>query len=64
MLILLHCMTGGLAMERYGCDGSDGLGRKHGSSPSFMMHFSQVGLKIGHYRSSYMISIGCPNAPT
>ncbi len=35
MLILLDCMEGGLGIERDGCDGSDVLVGKQGSSPSF-----------------------------
>jgi len=55
-------MAGGLGVERDGCNGSDGLGGKQGSSPSFMMHFSQIGLKTSHYRASYRMSTGYPNA--
>jgi len=56
MLILLDCMAGGLGVERDGCDGLDGLGGKHGLLLYFVMHFSQIGLKTGYYRSSYRIS--------
>ena len=39
MLILLDCMASGLGVERDGCDGSDGLGGKTGSSPIFRDEF-------------------------
>lgn len=35
MLILLGCMEGGIGVERGECNGSDGLGDKKGSTPSF-----------------------------
>ena len=35
MLIVLDCMTGGLGVERDGCEGSYGLRGKQGPSPIF-----------------------------
>jgi len=39
MPILLDCMAGGLGVERGGCEGSDGLRDKHGSSLIFVDAF-------------------------
>ena len=36
MLILLDYMAGGLVVERGGCEGSNGLRGKQGSSPIFL----------------------------